>query len=933
MHRRVAILACLCFPLAAARAQQPERAGAVVTGRVLVAAAAAPVANAIVTIEGTSLTATSDSAGRYRLNGVRPGPQVLLVRRLGFAPARVAIAVPQRGELVQDVALAETALRLPELIVTADPVGRARGELGTASVIDRDAIVNQTAASLAGVLELVPGVPLQPPGLDGVQQFAIRSVPTNITASFTAGGPTANDLASFGTLIILDGVPVSNNANLQITGPRGELQFFLPTTGGGGIDLRRIPASTLERVEVIRGIPTARYGDLTQGVIVVDTRAGVVEPTVVSRVDAQTLAGTFTGGRALTSSGGATVNLDVAHTLIAPGIAADDAYRFTTQLSHHTALGPPRATDDLARLSLDSRLDFYQVNQNNPEQPDVLPGRASSNHDRGLRLSERARFALGARATLTFTGSADYVRQRSFVQSLLVRGATPFTDRLDSGRAVGRFVGGQYLSKVRLEGDQRQLYARLEAESPAQGLGFDHRVVAGTELRREWNAGPGYIFDIEFPPQVSFNAVNGYDRPRRFDAIPPVATSAFYLDDRIVRTLGRSVGLELQAGLRADFLHRGTTWLTGVRDAVLQPRLNAQLAPWTWLRLRAGTGSTAKTPSLGNLYPAPQYFDVVNVNWYTNDPAERLAILTTFLRDPTSPDLGFAVGHKREAGVEIAPGRHTALGLVAFHDRITGGVGFQPDPGFLRRDHYDFVDSTQGTGQPPTIVEPASRSDTVPILVDRPANILTLESHGWEGTLTLPEIRPLRLQLSIQGALVRTRFFQAGADFGRPFSDFQLSGTQQRSPYWENITRTSERTLLTYRLVHHQPELGLVVTAVIEHFITDRSQDVGATDTLAFAGYVTRTGQLVPVPPDQRGNPAFADLRITRAGVSTARRDTPADWLMSLQVSKTLPLEGRLSFYAFNAFDRLGRIKGTASRTFPRARFGLEVAMPLGRMF
>lgn len=930
-----ALLLCVAaIPLTTIQAQQAAPSGASVTGRVFVAAAGGPVSGAIVTMEGTRLISTSDSGGRYRLRGVPSGPQVLLVRRLGFAPARIPLSVPTRGELVQDVALAETPLQLPELIVTADPVSRARGELGTASVIEREAIANQSASSLQGVLELVPGVPLQPPGLDGVQQFAIRSVPTNTTAAFTAGGPSAADLASFGTLIILDGVPLSNNANLQTTGPRADLQFVLPTTAGGGIDLRRIPASTLERVEVIRGIPSPRYGDLTQGVIVVDTRAGVVDPAAAGRVDAQTLEGSAIGGRALRANHGLTANVDVARTLIQPGLAEDEAYRFSTQVAHSAALGHgPGAAEGAPRLALDTRLDFFQMTQNSPEQPDVFPGRASSNHDRGLRVSGRARLAAGERSGITLTASADYTAQRSSAQSLLVRGATPFTGDVDSGRAVGRYVGGEYLSKLRVDGDIWHVYSRLEAEAPVAAAGFDHRLLAGAELRREWNSGPGYMFDIEFPPQVTFNAINGYDRPRRFDAIAPVVTTALYADDRMVRTLGGSVGLEVQAGVRADLLHRGRTWLSGVRDGALQPRLNVQLSPWSWLRLRGGLGRTAKTPSVGNMYPAPQYFDVVNVNWYTNDPAERLAILSTFIRDPTNPDLGFAIGHKREAGFEIAPGRHASLALVAFRDRTTGGVGFRPEPGFLLREHFDLVDSTQGTGVPPTIVEPASRADTVPILVDRPANILTLESHGWEATLTLPELRALRLQLSVQGARVNTRFFQDGPDFGRPFSDFQLSETDPRSPYWENITRTSERTLLTYRLVHHQPELGLVVTAVIEHFLTDRRQDVGAIDTLGFAGYITRTGELVPVPPDQRGNPEFADLRVARAGVRTARTDTPADWLMSLQVAKTLPLEGRLSFYAFNVLDRLGRIKGLGGRTFARARFGLEVTMPLARIF
>jgi hypothetical protein len=49
-------------------------------------------------------------------------------------------------------------------------------------------------------------------------------------------------------------------------------------------------------------------------------------------------------------------------------------------------------------------------------------------------------------------------------------------------------------------------------------------------------------------------------------------------------------------------------------------------------------------------------------------------------------------------------------------------------------------------------------------------------------------------------------------------------------------------------------------------------------------------------------------------------------------VSKTLPLDGRLSFYAFNAFDRLGNFgdRTTVGRINPPLRYGLEVTIPLG---
>lgn len=917
-----------CATLAAA-AQVPR---AFVTGRAYDVESGLPIPGAWILVEGSGLRVVTDTAGQYRIGPVPAGPQVLALRHIGYAPARISVTVPTTGTLVQDIAVARVSLELPGVVVTADPSSRARGELGTASVIDRDAVANQTASSLAGVLELVPGVPVQPPGLDAPQPFALRAVPTNQPVALTAGGPSAGDIASFGTLIILDGVPLSNNANLQTTGPRGELEFLLPTAARGGIDLRRIPASTIERVEVIRGVPSARYSDLTQGVVVVETRAGAVEPTAAGRYDPRTAEASLVGGREFAAGRHAlTLNFDFANTRLAPGLRSDNANRLAAQLSHRLRLGGPNGGE--APLVLDSRLDVFQVYQNSPEEPELEPGRAAWNRDRGIRLLERASLALGGGPRIEFTGSLEHTRQRSYAQLFRIRGATPFTDRLEPGRSFGRFIGGEYLARLWLEGDPWLAYGRLEGTKLVPGLGFDHYLRVGAEVRREWNTGPGYRFDVEFPPQATFNGVQGFDRPRPFDEIPPVATSALYVDDRLVRALPGGMALDLQGGLRLDLLHRGTNWLSGARDAALQPRVNVQVAPRPWLRLRGGWGRTAKAPNLGSLYPAPQWYDVVNVNWFTPDPAERLAVLTTFNRDPTNPDLGFAVTRKMEAGFEVEPVRGAAISVVAFDDRTAGGVGVFRVPDFLLRDRYDFVDSTQGTGQPPTLIEPPSRADTVPILIERPANNLSLRSRGWEITATFPEIRPIATRLAVQGAWVRTEFHEDGPQFGPTFSDLQMNEAAIRAPYWDGVTRIGERAIVTYRLISHIPEVGLVVTTVLEHTLREFQEDLGATDSLAFAGYITRDGQLVPVAAERRLEAEFADLRrARRTGLLTDRVPTPADWLLSVQVSKTLPLDGRLSFYAFNLLDRRGRLTENliGSRRYPPLRFGLEVAMPLG---
>jgi hypothetical protein len=899
--------------------QAQTDSAAVIIGRVTELATGLPLADAVVVLEGSVLRATTDAAGRYRLQGVPGGPQVLRVVRLGYAPTRRPVTVPTAGTLTIDIALSRQALNLPNLSVTADPGGRARGELGTASVISQEAIRNQTATSLYGILELIPGVVLQPPGLDGVQQIGLRSVPVSPgTAPAGAGAsqPSAGTLASFGTQIVVDGIPVSNNANLQSLGARGELS--LTSSAGGGIDLRRLPASTIERVEVIRGIPSARFGDLTQGAILVDTRAGRFTPEVLLRLDPRTLELSLVGGNNLSRTQTASAVLDVARTRIAPGQTSDEGTRISAQIAHRY---------EGRSVRLDTRLDGFQLLDDRPENP-AFPDVASQSRDNGLRISERARFALGETTRLEWNAAWEVVRQRSFSQQPLLRGAMPFTDRLTEGRQDGKYLGGEYVARVEVDGDPRHLYNRLELLAEPRWFGLRHAARAGMELRRESNSGPGYQFDIEFPPQVTFNGVNGFDRPRAYDSVPPLVTSAFYLDDRLSTPIGRDGFLAAQVGLRADVLHEDGRF-SGVRDALIQPRINLEFAPRSGLRFRAGAGRLAKAPSLASLAPGRQYYDLVNVNYYANNPAERLAVITTRITDRTNANLGYTVSDRLEAGIEVDLPDEAQVSLVAWHDDVKGAIGTQAEATSFLREHFRIVDSTIGTGKPPEYEEPAYKSDSVPVLIDRPANNLDMVSSGLELTALLPEFA--RTRVALLGSWTRSRVVNEDIEFSSGFSDFQLNEDTPRTPYWDGSTRTGELVLLTTRLIHHQPRVGLVITGTFQFYLRERRQTEAATDTLAFAGYLTRGGALVPVPPEERGNLEYHDLRVPRAGAFTVEQKSPADWLFSLQVSKSLPLDGRLSFYAFNAFDKLGNPgdRDTAARFFASMRFGLEVLMPV----
>lgn len=916
---RVLILAgALAAPLGA------QQTPAQIIGRITTQGSGQPIDGATVSVEGTPASAVTDTAGRYLIRNAPPGAHTLVVRRIGFASTRVPVTIPVSGTVTVDAQLATSPLHIEQVTVVADRAGRVQGETGTASVIERDAIAAQTASSIQGVLELLPGVPLQAPGLDAAAQFSLRGIPVS--------GTDVGNIGAAGTLIILDGVPLSNNANLQTVGVRGEL-VPSASTAGGGVDLRRIPASTLERVEVIRGIPSVRWGDLTQGAIIVETRAAATPPEFAARFDPRTTEANVVGGRAWSDDRQAvTAAFNVAETRQARTLSAASTLRGAGQVAHRLQLADPSGNGD--RGVFDTRLDWWRLRFDSPEREDLEPDRNSLQDDWGVRLAERARIrARGGR--LEWTASFDAQRQYTSETRSLVRSAVPFTDRLDEGRTIGTFAEGRFLGAYELRGAPRLLYSRLEYlrdAAPALSRFSIGEFRAGIELRREWNGGKGYIFDLATPPQVSsISGVNGFDRPRSFEDIGAVATSAVYSDIRVTSTIGEAFA-ELQPGVRLDLLHDGGWWSSGPRSTSLEPRLTARVAPRPWVRVLGGAGVVSKVPTVAQLYPPPQYFDVVNVNRYTPEPSERLAVLTTFIRDPSNPDLEHSRNLRREIGFELDGGfRWGMLSVTYFNDRQNGAVTRRRDILSVPRDQYELVDTAQGTGRPGTIVDPPIGSDPLPIFLDRSVNGGRLHTSGIEYIITLPVIPALRTRLEISGARLETKFSTSEFEYESAirFHTFQIDSTIPRSAFFAGRTNRAERGIRTWRLIHHQPELGLIVTATIQQRLGDLRERTDRVDSLSFLGYVTRTGERVFVPESDRMLPEYADLRAARTDPVTTLSRQPDDWMISLQIAKSVGTEGRLSLYFFNALDKLVTFGTGVARALPSSRFGAELTLPM----
>ena len=204
---------------------------------------------ATVVLQPIGSTTVTDMDGKAIIKNVPEGEYVIHITYVGCEPINSRLKVNK--DMTLRYTMAPTSLSLKEVKVVAR---QREAGASTANIIGRQAIDHLQATSLADVMQLVPGQLMGNGSLTSQSNLQLRTLVNNNTSAF-------------GSSIVVDGVPMSNNGALSAGG--------FSATAFTGTDLRQVAADDIEEVEVIRGIPSAEYGDLTSGLVVVHSKVGV----------------------------------------------------------------------------------------------------------------------------------------------------------------------------------------------------------------------------------------------------------------------------------------------------------------------------------------------------------------------------------------------------------------------------------------------------------------------------------------------------------------------------------------------------------------------------------------------------------------------------------------------------------------------------------
>lgn len=277
-----------------------------------------PLADARVSVRGTTLGAATGPNGRFTIAGAPAGEVTLAVRRIGYRP--VDVRVPSGQQEVR-VLLLRDRLQLAEVVITGQATGVARQNLANAvATVSGEDVSRVSAQSVEHALQgKVPGAMIQTnsgaPG--GGVQVRMRGV-TSINA---ASEP----------LYVVDGVVLSNvaipsNQN-AVTRAAGGSNPSL-TQDAQVNRIADINPNDIENIEVLKGASAAAiYGSrASNGVVIITTRrgrTGAPRVNVTQRLGFHKLSNTL-GSRTFTSAAEAeAASFPDAASFFRPGVVFD----------------------------------------------------------------------------------------------------------------------------------------------------------------------------------------------------------------------------------------------------------------------------------------------------------------------------------------------------------------------------------------------------------------------------------------------------------------------------------------------------------------------------------------------------------------------------------------------------------------------------------
>lgn len=697
-----------------------------------------PIVMGSVFISETTQGTVSDEKGMFEIRNVVKGTYHLCSCYLGYEAFDTIIYVDKPVRL--NIRLVPTSLQLKEVNVMA----REKKAASTTSSMQRAAIEHLQPSSMSDVLQLLPGGLLSDSKLNTTNSVSMRQAGSDLNTAM-------------GTAVVQDGVPMSNDYNMQsFYGTSSSDVASSKSSVNSGVDMRQISTDHVEEVEVIRGIPSVKYGDLTSGAIIIKSKKGATPLTL--RVKSDPLNKLVYAGKGFRLPGDwGTLNVGMDYTkFVADQRSPFDQYqRVTSNLNHERKVGKNFTTT--TQLAYTGTID-KKVND-----PDVMNREDQYRSDyNSVRFSNSGTWNIGKGSLnkLEYTVSGQYandVLERT--KTVTLNSPMGLSLNTTDGESLGFFLPSEYLSTYTMDGKPFNFYSQVTAYlQPKIGETFNN-ILLGAEFRLDKNFGDGALYDLTRPP---FPTMSSSSRPRAPKDIPSMQKLIVFGEEHFKANLGQGK-LDVTGGLRATLLGNLPTSSALHGKIYAEPRLNASYqlpavevgkTPFN-LTLKAGLGDQVKFPTALQLYPEKAYYDISELNYYTANEANRLVYLLTVVKNRTNSNLLPARNRKLEGGIDLSFGGNT-LNLTVFHENERNGFETQSQYFPQKYKLYD-PQSYTGTGLP-SVSDFSYVNKALFLGYTTTTNAAVVQKNGIEYQWTTRKIKAISTEIVVNGAWFETTY-------------------------------------------------------------------------------------------------------------------------------------------------------------------------------
>ncbi len=653
MYRKITTIVFICFATILFAQKTQKRYN--LQGTVIDSRSKEPIEFAVVSIPEINYWATTNEKGEFTLTNVPKGTHQLQTHVLGYNDAFVSCEVNSNIEDLQ-ISLQFSSLALKEVIVTAVP---SKQSSTTSYNINEDALQHMQLLNIKEIASLLPGGQTSRQNtLMGASIFALRS-----SESGESDNPT------FGTGVELDGMRISNNATFA----RANHQHTY------GIDTRNIASSNIESVEVITGIPSVEYGDISNGIVKIKTREGKspIQINIATNINTKQIA--INKGIALGKNRGI-INLSLEHAKSISDIASPyTAYqRDNLSLKYSNTFNKKNKKPIIFSALIDGSI----AGSNSKHDPDAFRDTFSRQKDNSIRASINSKWHLNLPWITNLSISSAYIYSNKDYTQKINKSSSASSTSLH-GKDEGYFVATQYDKnpeahalivppgywyEILYEDNQPldlSMHIKASLFKRLKGKLYNNTKI-GLQYSSSRNLGRGYYYeDLRLAPTW---------REFRYDEVPAIHNCAYFAENKTTIPINKHK-LEWMMGVRADITSISKSEYGTVNS--FSPRLNLMFQTKydnnkfvQQISTHAGYGKMVKLPSFNVLYPKPYYIDILTFTPGTmHDGTTYYAYHTKPTKVLYNNSLKWQKNHQFDIGLKATLRGNTKISLSAFYNK------------------------------------------------------------------------------------------------------------------------------------------------------------------------------------------------------------------------------------------------------------------------